>query len=205
MTNWCLSTLTVGLMIVVPPAYAQREQPNPAQPSVERDPTSLIRTPPYVQGTEVSKDKAAHQGEYVRLSQFLGANVKGVDGQKLGQIEELVIVPQTRQIRFAVLSQGGVFGIGQSFLPVPWRSINIRSGQDYAINMSRKEIVSAPTVEQDKYAELDRPEFITRVHQFYSVQTEAIGSSGAREKPESGSGESQRQDREEFPPLLPRD
>ena len=199
MKNYCLSTLIVGI-IVASSTYAQREQPNPAQPSADRDPTSLIRTPPYVQATEAAKDKAA-QGEYVRLSQFLGANVKGEDGQKLGQIEELIIVPQTRQIRFAVLAKGGVFGIGQSFSPVPWRAINVRSGEDYAINMSRKEIASAPTVEKDKYAELDRPEFITRVHEFYSVQTEALGSPGPREESESGSGQSQRREREEVPPL----
>ena len=204
MKNCYLFTLSVGIMIAGSPAYGQGERANPAQPSVERDPTSLIRTPPYVQGTEASKDKAAHQGDYVRLSQFLGANVKGEDGQKLGQIEELIVVPQTRQIRFAVLAKGGVLGFGQSFSPVPWRAINIRSGEDYAINMSAKKLASAPTVERDKYAELDQPQVITRVHQFYSVQTEAIGSSAAREESESGSNQSPRRDREEVPPQ-PRD
>ena len=203
MKNWFLSTLTLGIMIVASPAYAQREQANPAQPSVERDPTSLIRTPPYVPTTEAAKDKAAHQGEYVRLSQFLGAGVKGADGRELGQIEELIIVPQTQQIRFAVLAKGGLLGFGQTFSPVPWRAINIRSG-DYAINMNRKEMASAPTVEQGKYAELDRPEFITRVHEFYSVQTDAIGWPGAQEQSESGSGQTEDRDREKVP-APPRD
>jgi sporulation protein YlmC with PRC-barrel domain len=199
--KYSLSTLTVGIMIMISPTYAQREQANPAQPKVDRDPTSLIRTPPYVQESEDLK-KSAHQGDYVRLSQFLGANVKAEDGQKLGQIDELVIVPQTRQIRFAVLAKGGVFGIGQSLAPVPWRAINVRSGRDYAINMSRKAMASAPTVEQGGYGDLDRPEFITRVHEFYSVQTEAVGSPGPQEgsRSEPGSGQSQPREREEVPP-----
>ena len=44
--------------------------------------------------------------------------------EKLGKIEEIVIDPAAGKIRYAVLSYGGLLGIGDKYFAVPWQKLS---------------------------------------------------------------------------------
>jgi sporulation protein YlmC with PRC-barrel domain len=58
-------------------------------------------------------------------STLIGASVKSPTGESLGKIDELVIDPQQAQIKTAVVSMGGVLGIGARTVAVPWSAVQL--------------------------------------------------------------------------------
>jgi sporulation protein YlmC with PRC-barrel domain len=54
-----------------------------------------------------------------------GASVTGADGAPLGTITEIMIDADTGGIAYAVLTHGGVLGVGEKLFAVPWRRFTI--------------------------------------------------------------------------------
>ena len=52
-------------------------------------------------------------------SNLIGASVKNSQGESVGKIDELVIDPQEARIKAAVVSVGGLMGIGAKSVAVP--------------------------------------------------------------------------------------
>jgi hypothetical protein len=50
-----------------------------------------------------------------------GASVVGADGDSLGIITEIMIDADSGAIAYAVLTHGGVLGVGEKLFAVPWR------------------------------------------------------------------------------------
>jgi len=124
--------------------------------------------------------------QYVRLSQLIGSNAKAKDGQNLDQIEDVVVNPQARQIKFAVLGKGGFLGIGEKMVPVPWKAVSLEQTETGAsskpsltVNIDRQKLQSAPTLHKDKqYSELDQPDYVITVYRFYEIEPVAAGAPG---------------------------
>ncbi|HEY4257587.1 MAG TPA: PRC-barrel domain-containing protein, partial [Candidatus Udaeobacter sp.] len=58
-------------------------------------------------------------------SEINGARVINFQNQDVGEIDELLIEPDTGQIRFAVVSVGGFLGLGSTRVAVPWQALQI--------------------------------------------------------------------------------
>jgi sporulation protein YlmC with PRC-barrel domain len=56
----------------------------------------------------------------ILASKVKGTNVYSKTGDKIGQIEDVVLDKQSDRIMFAALGVGGVLGMGEKFYPVPW-------------------------------------------------------------------------------------
>ena len=83
----------------------------------------------------------------VYASKIIGASVKNTQGENLGKIDELVIDPHDARIKTAVVSVGGVLGIGAKSVAVPWDKVTMGSGTDrdtVVVAMGRDELEQAP-------------------------------------------------------------
>jgi PRC-barrel domain len=78
-----------------------------------------------------------------------GTAVYGADGQKIGDIERVMIEKVGGKVAFAVLSFGGFLGMGEDYYPVPWNVLNYdtRLG-GYRTNLTAEQLNGAP-----KYSE----------------------------------------------------
>ena len=56
---------------------------------------------------------------------LLSLAVYGESNEKLGKVEDIVVDPSSGKIRYAVLSFGGIFGIGDKYFAVPWHDLNV--------------------------------------------------------------------------------
>ena len=113
-------------------------QPAPG-PGTTREPT--ITRPP----ASASVTPGAMNEMYA--SKIIGASVKNSQGESLGKIDELVIDPQDARIKAAVVSVGGVLGIGAKSVAVPWDKITMGSGADrdtVVVAMGKEELEQAP-------------------------------------------------------------
>ena len=82
----------------------------------------------------------------VYASKIIGASVKNTQGENLGKVDELVIDPHDSRIKTAVVSMGGVLGIGAKSVAVPWDKLTMGSGTDDAVvvAMGKDELEQAP-------------------------------------------------------------
>jgi sporulation protein YlmC with PRC-barrel domain len=111
-----------------------------------REPT--ITTPPTPPGSgPMGTRSSTTMGNEVLASNIIGANVKNAAGENVGKIDELVIDPQDARIKAAVVSVGGLLGIGAKSVAVPWDKVKVGSDADrdtVVIAMGKEEFEQAP-------------------------------------------------------------
>jgi sporulation protein YlmC with PRC-barrel domain len=91
-------------------------------------------------------------------SEIKGAKVTNFQNQDIGDVDEVLIEPDTGQVRFAVLSVGGFLGLGSTKVAVPWPAFQIvteRGTLKYLmLDATRERLEKAPRVEGKNYERL---------------------------------------------------
>ncbi|MGZ4988879.1 MAG: PRC-barrel domain-containing protein [Limisphaerales bacterium] len=90
-------------------------------------------------------------------SEIKGARVINFQNQDVGDIDELLIEPDTGEIRFAVVSVGGFLGLGSTRVAVPWMAFQIVNEQGrvkYMLDATRERLEKAPRVDGKNYERL---------------------------------------------------
>lgn len=99
-----------------------------------------------------------------------GTPVFGAAGARLGSIHAVMIHKVSGQVAYAVLSFGGIFGIGSKVYPVPWEKLCYDSELGgYRVDFTSNMINSAPALRLD---EADRPTdraYEERLYDYYGA------------------------------------
>jgi sporulation protein YlmC with PRC-barrel domain len=106
-------------------------------------------------------------------SEIKGARVINFQNQDVGEIDELLIEPDTGQIRFAVVSVGGFLGLGSTRVAVPWQALQItrESGRvRYMLDATKERLEKAPRVEGKNYERLYPADAAEPIFIYWDVQ-----------------------------------
>ena len=101
-----------------------------------------------------------------------GTAVRRPNGDKIGNVERLMIDKLSGQVSYAVLSFGGFLGIGHKHFPIPWGKLhfNVKT-EAYEVDLSEEDMKKAPSFEENKDFDWgDRSEEM-RIHAFYRTPT----------------------------------
>ena len=91
------------------------------------------------------------------ISEIKGARVINFQNQDVGEIDELLIDPDSSQIRFAVVGVGGFLGLGSTRVAVPWQALQITRENGrvrYMLDATKERLEKAPRVEGKNYERL---------------------------------------------------
>lgn len=99
-----------------------------------------------------------------------GTAVYNSQDERLGTVERFMVDKVTGQVEYAVLSFGGLFGVGQKHYPLPWRALAYDTDRGgYVVNLTRDQIEGAPSYDSEE----DRPvydrDYGTRVYSYYGL------------------------------------
>ena len=106
-------------------------------------------------------------------SEIKGAKVKNFQNQEVGDIDELLIDPETGQVRFSVLSVGGFLGLGSTRVAVPWAAFEIvteRGKTAYRLDVTKERLEKAPRVEGKNYERLFPADAAEPIYVFWDVE-----------------------------------
>jgi sporulation protein YlmC with PRC-barrel domain len=99
-----------------------------------------------------SASPVAAAGGVVRSDQLIDTDVRNATGEALGTIHDLVIDPKTGKIAYLIIAQGGLFGIDQRFVPVPWNDFKVTASADMLIlDTTRAIVAAAPTATDTEF------------------------------------------------------
>ena len=102
----------------------------------------------------------------IRAKKVLGTNVKDKTGQKIGEIEDVVLDKQSNSIMFAVVSFGGFLGAGEQYHPIPWAALDYDEGESaYIVPYTKDQLKAAPA---GSVSELVREGGVTMRDQTYT-------------------------------------
>lgn len=107
---------------------------------------------------EVSVERAQEANKSMqqvsRASKITGAKVKNTTGDSLGDIKDLVIDPSNGQVVYAVVSFGGVMGMGNKLFAIPWRALHWSSPKDYyVLDLDKETLKKAPGFDKKHWPE----------------------------------------------------
>lgn len=98
-----------------------------------------------------------------------GTAVYNRDGDKLGRIEKFMVDKKSGQAEYAVLSFGGLFGMGSHHYPLPWNVLDYAIDQGgYVVDLDKDKLAAGPSFKEGEDPEFDR-EYGRRVHDYYGV------------------------------------
>lgn len=101
-------------------------------------------------------------------STITGDDVRNLDGDKLGHIEELVIDLDSGRVNYAVLSSGGFLGVGDKLFAIPWDLLTIDTdNKDVVLDLSKETLENAPGFDKDNWPDVHDRSWVGDVYRYY--------------------------------------
>lgn len=98
-----------------------------------------------------------------------GTLVYDREGEKLGTIHNLMIDKHTGQVDYAVLSFGGLFGLGTDYYPLPWDMLDYDEEEGgYVVDLDKETLENAPRYGAGEEPTYNRA-YGEQVHSHYGV------------------------------------
>ncbi|AVR98074.1 PRC-barrel domain-containing protein [Pseudoduganella armeniaca] len=102
---------------------------------------------------------------------LMGEDVYNRQEEDLGDIKEIMIDMQSGQIAYAVLSFGGILGMGDKLFAVPWQALQLDTvNKRFILDVSKERLESAPGFDKDRWPDMASAEFGSQIHGFYGTQ-----------------------------------
>jgi sporulation protein YlmC with PRC-barrel domain len=97
-----------------------------------------------------------------------GNKVINLQGEQLGEIQDIMLDVPSGRIAYAVLSFGGVLGIGDKLFAIPWSALTLDADRDcFVLDIDKERLKHAPGFDKDHWPSMADPVWGTGVHSFY--------------------------------------
>ena len=104
-------------------------------------------------------------------SSLSGDRVQNAAGEDLGKVKELMIdVPSTR-VAYAVLSFGGVLGVGDKLFAVPFEALTLDEDEkQFILNVDKTTLENAPGFDKDSWPDMADQTWGSQIYQHYGLR-----------------------------------
>ena len=102
-------------------------------------------------GAAGSGERTQQTSREVRASQLLGRTIRNAKGETLGEFKDLLLDAGTRQVHYAVLSLGGMLGVGEKLYAYPMTALGMRGGDELVLAMDPEQMKRAPGFARDRW------------------------------------------------------
>jgi sporulation protein YlmC with PRC-barrel domain len=102
-----------------------------------------------------------------RSSQITGMTVTNPQGEKLGKIDD-ILIDQAGAVKYAILSNGGLLGIGDKLIPIPWTALKLgKEKTTLVINRDKAALEKAPSFDPKEWPKVVAPESLNKIDVYY--------------------------------------
>jgi sporulation protein YlmC with PRC-barrel domain len=103
-------------------------------------------------------------------SRVVGTKVRDAAGNSVGEVKDIVLDKTSNNIMFAVVSFGGVLGVGEKYHALPWRELDYDPTADsYVVSWSKEQLKAAPADSIDELTRADGTAYRERAFDYYNT------------------------------------
>jgi len=108
-------------------------------------------------------------GNLIASNKVEGTAVFNRAGEKLGTVSHFMVGKRNGRVEYAVMSFGGLFGMGARYHPLPWDVLDYDTGKGgYVVDLDKDRLENAPFYEPNQEPVWDR-DYGSRVYGYYGV------------------------------------
>lgn len=108
--------------------------------------------------------------ELMGANTLLGNDVFNKDGEDLGDIKEFMIHMASGKVAYAVLSFGGLLGLGDKLFAVPWAALTLdTANKRFTLDVPKDSLKDAPGFDKDRWPSMSDKTWASGVHKFYGT------------------------------------
>jgi len=141
----------------------------------------------------MNSDTAARTGEANETDRLIssqkveGTAVYNHQGENLGTVDHLMIDKFSGQVAYAVMSFGGFLGIGASYHPLPWNTLNYDLNLGgYRVDVNRAHLEAAPRYTESTEQNWSDRAYTDSVDQHWGVSRQSADTGVSRPSVDTG-------------------
>jgi sporulation protein YlmC with PRC-barrel domain len=133
-----------GVEELTPPSRPAAPESAPPPAPQEQGQSAPPSEPPLPLATS----KPVQQGALLSTRTLIGTMVKNTRGEELGTLQECLVDPQSGRIVSAVLAFGGVLGMQEKTVAIPWEALKIEIREkELVVEVDQAQLQTAPRAE----------------------------------------------------------
>ena len=144
------------------------------------EPPSTISSVEYkAAATANAKTPSEKYGRTSRASQLMGKSVKNMKGEKLGDVNDIIVDVAAGRVVAVVISTGGFLGISDELSIVPPGALRFVGGTDeLQLDVTKESLSNAPRFKAGEWPDLGKEGYISSVYSAYKMDDRS-GQPGA--------------------------
>jgi hypothetical protein len=124
----------------------------------------------YTQTMHAENRTASGHIDLIASDRVEGTTVYDTTGDRLGSIARVMITKTGGQVEYAVLSSGGLFGLGTRYYPLPWNLLDYDTERGgYVVSLDKKLIENAPSYDDEGKEPEYNADYRERVYSHYGM------------------------------------
>ncbi len=99
-----------------------------------------------------------------------GDHVLSAEGEQVGKLKEIMLDVQSGRIAYAVMASGGVLGIGEKLLAIPWHALTLDTTRKcFVLNVTSAQVNDAPGFDKEHWPAMADPAWAASLHEYYGA------------------------------------
>ncbi len=124
--------------------------------------------PSRLRGSEYGSVRSNFRPQIYRASEVIGMDVNNLSNEDLGEINGLIIDPDSGDVRYAVVGVGGFIGIGEKDVAVPWTAFGYNADKKaLTLDADKDRLKGSPEVKRNSWPDWNDQTWEERMYKQY--------------------------------------
>ncbi len=135
----------------------------------QRDPYGMYKGDPS-ETTDVPRRRGPGP-ELMGAHTLTGNDVVNELDESLGDIKEIMLDMRSGRVAYAVLSFGGLLGMGDKLFAVPWSALKLDTNNErFVLNVEKSRLESAPGFDRNAWPNMADSSWERGIHAYYGTE-----------------------------------
>jgi sporulation protein YlmC with PRC-barrel domain len=109
--------------------------------------------------------------QVLSASSLAGDTVRNPAGEDLGKVKDIMLDISSGRVAYAVLSFGGVLGMGDKLFAIPWNSLSVDEDEKcFVLDADKATLESAPGFDKDNWPDMADKSWGSKIYQHYGQE-----------------------------------
>lgn len=120
-------------------------------------------------------DAVLETSTLIAAGKVQGAYVFNPQGDRIGEINDVMLDKRSGRVAYAIMSFGGFLGMGNSYYPLPWSLLKYDTNLGgYVVEIDQRQLEDAPSYPVGTEPAWGDPEYEGKLSDFYGLRSYGV-------------------------------